>query len=140
MARDIRVSFWPCGSPTISALFRLPKQRAVAAGSWLGPRALGLQCPAITLASEASGLGPHHQPTSCSKRKGPPAKCPQFWAGTTLITRFCSLFVCVCWRGGRGSLITVLEELFKLCKSSYLAHRRKSPKSTQLWFSSRVLG
>ena len=143
VARDIRVSFWPCSSPTISALFRLPKQRAVASGSWLGPHAPGLPWPAITLASETSGLGPHHQPSSCSKRKGPLAKCPQFWASTTLITRFYSLFVCVCvcWRGGRvWSSITVLKELFKLCKSSYLAHREKSPKSTQLWFSSRVLG
>lgn len=97
-------SFWPCSSPTISALFRLPNQRAVAAGSWLGPRAPHLQCSAITLASEASGLGPHHQPTSYSKRRGPPAKCPQFWASTTLIARFYSLFVCVCacGRGGGG--------------------------------------
>lgn len=65
----------------------------------------------------------------------------QFWVGTTLIASFYSLFVCVCWQGGRvWSSITVLEERFKLCKSSYLAHREKSPKSTQMWFSSRVLG
>lgn len=98
-------SFWPCSSPTISALFRLPNQRAVAAGSWLGPRAPHLQCSAITLASEASGLGPHHQPTSYSKRRGPPAKCPQFWASTTLIARFYSLFVCVCACGRGGGVV-----------------------------------
>ena len=94
VARDISVLL-ALQLPTISGLFRLPNQRPVAAGSWLGPRAPRLQCPAITLASEASGLGPHHQPTSYSKRKGPPAKCPQFWASTTLIARFYSLFVCV---------------------------------------------